>query len=258
MEKDEIIILIVASAIVLTLIGLSIALYKQRDRRQPAEIVETRHQKRGSDGWLVLFIVTYKDGHTAEEWIDVADYKYETYHNWNSLHSKSEQEYSSEYNPEDDIKMTIKLRKVYNLCRPKTVLLLLLAVVAVGIEYWFGGVFWLAFAVPIICFVSCANHSKVLNVEGQSVKYRVHRRRYIGRKRMPSGRYRNEYDYVYRDAVGKAETVEFCQNIIEKIFNAGHIRFIEDGTTNKHSVYGITNFDKTKQEIERIFKTYYF
>lgn len=257
MEKDEIIILIVASAIVLTLIGLAIAIWKQRDRRQPVEIVETRNQKRGKDGWLVLFIVTYKDGHTAEEWVDIADYKYETYHNWNTLHPKSEQEYSLEYNPEDDLKMTVKLRKSFNVCRPKTVLLSLLVIVILILEIYLADKFWAVIMLPVIWINGSANHSRVLNVEGQSVKYRVHRKRLAKVWRTPNGRRIREYDYIYREVVGKAETVEFRQNIIEKIFNAGHIKFIEDGTTKKHSVYGITNFDKTKQEIERIFKTHY-
>lgn len=253
-DIDIIFIIIIAVSIVSTLIGLSIAIWKQRDRRIIADVVETRHQKRGSDGWLVLFIVTYKDGHTEEKWVDVADYQYETYHNWKNLNSKSEQE----YNFEDDMKITIKLRRVFNLCRPKILLILLAEVLGVVAACYLEGTFSGVIIVPVTIILCISPHSKVLTVEGQTVKYRVHRRRYVGRKRGWNGEYYNEYENVYREVVGKAETVEFRQNIIEKIFNVGHIRFIEDGTTNKRSVYGITNFDKRKQEIERIFKTYYF
>jgi len=253
-ESDIIFIIIIAVSIVSTLIGLSIAIWKQRDRRQVADVVETRHQKRGSDGWLFLFIVTYKDGHTEEKWIDVSSYEYETYHNWKKLNFKSEQEYNFEY----DAKMTIELRKIFNLFRPKTLLILLAEVLVVVAVCYLEGTFSGAIIVPATILLCISPHSKVLTVEGQTVKYRVHRRRYIGRKRGWNGKYYNEYENVYREVVGKAETVELRQNIIEKIFNAGHIRFVEDGTTNKRSVYGITNFNKRKQEIERIFKTYYF
>ena len=257
MEKDDIIILIVASAIVLTLIGLSIAIWKQRDKRKPVQVVDTRHQKRGRDGWLTLFIVTYKDGHTAEEWVDVSSYKYEIYHNWNASNSESAQE----YNLEHELKMKIDLRKIFNLLRPKIVLLLLLSIllIVIGVVVGYGESIILGILTAIFALVSgLFPYSKFLKVDGEGIKYRVFRRRFVGYGVGLHGEHHKKYEDVYREAVGKIETVEFRQNIIEKIFNAGHLNFIEDGTTNKHSVYGITNFDKRKQEIERIFKTYYF
>ena len=50
------------------------------------------------------------------------------------------------------------------------------------------------------------------------------------------------------------ENIIFCQNGFEKVFNAGHIQFIEKGNLFKHTIYGITLFDIRKQEISKYFK----
>ena len=169
----------------------------------------------------------------------------ETEHNREEQLSNSWQEYSFEDKP----KMTIELRRVFNLLRPKELLSLLIEVLVLALGCYQARLVWGMFFALVLPFWNFLPYSKILTVEPQIVKYEFHRR--VGR------RYGRGLRYVRWEAGGRPETVEFRQNIIEKIFNAGHIRFIEVGTSRKRSVYGITNFDKTKQDIERIFKMYY-
>ena len=60
---------------------------KNPDKYQIVAIYETgsRHYQRGT--CLVCFEIHYKDGHTSDEWVDAAGFKYERYKNWNNEHS---------------------------------------------------------------------------------------------------------------------------------------------------------------------------
>ena len=169
----------------------------------------------------------------------------EVEHNREGQPSNNWQEYSFEDKP----KMTIELRKVFNLLRPTELLLLLMEVLVVVLACYRERFVWGIFIVPILPFGHCIRYSKTLTVEPQIIKYKFYRK--MRRSNRPG------WQHVYLEAGGRPETVEFRQNIIEKIFNAGHIRFVEVGTSRKRSVYGITNFDETKQKIERVLKTHY-
>ena len=62
-----------------------------------------------------------------------------------------------------------------------------------------------------------------------------------------------KFKYINNEVSIKVDEVKFCQNIFEKIFNVGHIEFLEVGA-DKHTVYGITHFNIRKQEIENNLK----
>lgn len=73
--------------ILLVLIKQSVDTTKNPDKYQIVAIYETssRHYQRSY--CLVCFEIHYKDGHTRDEWVDAAGFKYEKYKNCNKEHS---------------------------------------------------------------------------------------------------------------------------------------------------------------------------
>ncbi len=50
-----------------------------------------------------------------------------------------------------------------------------------------------------------------------------------------------DFKYIDNKVTIEIENIIFCQNVFEKIFNAGHIEFIEKGNLFKHTIYRITH-----------------
>lgn len=143
--------------------------------------------------------------------------------------------------------MKIKLCRVFNLFNKPTIiysLLLLLIVMIIGIIY--ENLYYLLI-VPAFGVLYCYNYSSFLNIENRRVTYRDFQ--IIGN--IGKGM---DFKYIYSETTIEIESIKFCQNVFEKIFNAGHIQFIEKGNLFKHTIYGITHFDIRKQEISEFFK----
>lgn len=143
--------------------------------------------------------------------------------------------------------MRIKLCRIFNLFNKPTIIyssLLLIAVLILSIVY---KNFYYLFIIPVFSIFYCYNYSSFLIIENQSITYKDFQ--VLGNR--GKGK---DYKYIYSKVTIEVESVKFCQNIFEKLFNAGHIQFIEKETLIKHNVYGITCFDKTKQEISWFIK----
>lgn len=163
--------------------------------------------------------------------------------------------------------MTIKIRRIYNIFNWKTLIhLALIAAIALCLfhrEYTSDYIlYFVALALACTALVRTAYSPKGLNFEGRTLKYqeyRYHRPAYddidtdFGKPKFFIGRvHLRSFEVVM-----EIEKMDFRQNVIEKLFNTGHIRF--EGktgvgnlkTTKKATIYGITKFDTQKEEIER-------
>ena len=142
--------------------------------------------------------------------------------------------------------MEIKLLRIFNILIKSTIiysLILLFATLILGFIY---GNFWYVIPVPIFSIFYCLNFSKFLKVENRTITYKDFEIiSNFGRGK--------KIKYINNEVTLKVYEVKFCQNILEKVFNAGHIEFLDVGA-EKHVVYGITNFNIRKQEIENSLK----
>lgn len=143
--------------------------------------------------------------------------------------------------------MKIKLYRIFNLFNKPTIIYSSLLLIAVLILCILHKNFYYLFIVPIFSICYCYNYSSFLNIENQSVTYKDFQ--ILGNR----GRGK-DFKYLYSETTIEIESIKFCQNIFEKLFNAGHIQFIEKETFFKHNIYGITHFDKRKQEIREFIK----
>ena len=143
--------------------------------------------------------------------------------------------------------MKIKLCRIFNLLNKPTIIyssLLLIAVLILSIMY---KNFYYLFIVPAFSICYCYNYSSFLNIESQRVTYKDFQ--ILGNRGKGKG-----FKYIDNKVTIEIENIIFCQNVFEKVFNAGHIQFIEKGNLFKHTIYGITHFDIRKQEISKYFK----
>lgn len=143
--------------------------------------------------------------------------------------------------------MKIKLCRFFNLFNKPTIIyssLLLIAVLILSIIY---KNFYYLFIVPAFSICYCYNYSSYLNIESQRVTYKDFQ--ILGKR--GKGK---DFKYIDNKVTIEVENIIFCQNVFEKVFNAGHIQFIEKGNLFKHTIYGITHFDIRKQEILKFFK----
>ncbi len=143
--------------------------------------------------------------------------------------------------------MKIKLCRIFNLLNKPTIIyssLLLIAVLILSIMY---KNFYYLFIVPAFSICYCYNYSSFLNIESQRVTYKDFQ--ILGNRGKGKG-----FKYIDNKVTIEIENIIFCQNGFEKVFDAGHIQFIEKGNLFKHTIYGITLFDIRKQEISKYFK----
>ena len=142
--------------------------------------------------------------------------------------------------------MKIKLCRIFNVFNKPTIiysLILLFAALILGFVY---SNFWYIILVPIFSIFYSLNYSKFLKVENRIITYKDFEiTSNLGRGK--------KFKYINNEVSIKVDEVKFCQNIFEKIFNVGHIEFLEVGA-DKHTVYGITHFNIRKQEIENNLK----
>ena len=143
--------------------------------------------------------------------------------------------------------MKIKLCRIFNVFSKNTVVysvILLFATLIVGFVY---NKFWYVLLVPVFGILYSFNFSKFLKVENKTITYKDFQiLSNLGRGR--------SFKYISNEITVKVSKIEFKQNVIEKIFNVGHINFVEEESLCKHSVYGITHFNIRKQEIENNLK----
>ena len=143
--------------------------------------------------------------------------------------------------------MKIKLCRIFNLLNKPTIIyssLLLIAVLILSIMY---KNFYYLFIVPAFSICYCYNYSSFLNVESQRVTYKDFQ--ILGNR--GKGK---DFKYIDNKVTIEIENIKFRQNVFEKVFNVGHIYIIEKETLFQHNIYGITHFDKKKQQIVELFK----
>ena len=137
--------------------------------------------------------------------------------------------------------MKIKLCRIFNVFNKATIIyssILLFATLIFGFMY---NNFWYVILVPIFSVFYCLNYSKFLKVENQTITYKDF-------EIIPNLGRGKEFKYINNEVTIKVDEIKFYQNIFEKVFNVGHIEFLEVGA-DKHTVYGITHFNARKQEI---------
>ena len=143
--------------------------------------------------------------------------------------------------------MKIKLCRIFNIFNKHTIIyssLLLLIVFIIGLLY---KNFYYLFFVPVFSVCYCYNYSKFLNIENGKVTYKDFQIiGNIGKGKM--------FKYINSITTIEIENIKFYQNIFEKVFNVGHIQIIEKETLFRHNIYGITHFDKRKQQIGKLLK----
>ena len=138
--------------------------------------------------------------------------------------------------------MKIKLCRIFNIFNKPTIIyssILLFGTLILGFVY---SNFWYVILVPIFSIFYCLNYSKFLKVENHIITYKDFEiTSNLGRGK--------KFKYINSEVAIKVDEVKFHQNIFEKVFNVGHIEFVEVGAI-KHTIYGITHFNIRKQEIE--------
>ena len=143
--------------------------------------------------------------------------------------------------------MKIKLCRIFNIFNKHTIFyssLLLFIVLIIGLLY---KSFYYLLLVPVFSVCYCYNYSKFLNIENRKVTYKDFQIiRNIGKG--------ETFKYINSITTIEIENIKFCQNIFEKLFNVGHIQIIEKETLFQHNIYGITHFDKRKQQIGELLK----
>lgn len=162
--------------------------------------------------------------------------------------------------------MEIKLKRVFNLFRMESMMFLLIIVLFLSFSVISSDdkvVSCLSIIFAFVCFLSFIPmaYCKKMNIEKGKITYI---KRVLRKKMSDSGfsigvrRGNNTVKALH--IVMDIEKIEFKQNMIEKIFNTGHIIFI--GKTDivhedcvllprieKHRIYGIPNFDGFCQEL---------
>ena len=144
--------------------------------------------------------------------------------------------------------MKIKLCRIFNLFNNIIIIytaMLLLITLIFGFIY---NNFWNVLIVPVFSTLYCFNYTKFLKIENSYITYKDFE--------IISNRGKGKtFKFISNEITVKASQVEFKQNIIEKIFNAGHINFINEEDSRKHIIYGITRFDDiNKFQIEKQLK----
>ncbi len=143
--------------------------------------------------------------------------------------------------------MKIKLCRIFNVFNKKTIiysLILLFATLILGFVY---NNFWYVLLVPTFSALYCFNYTKFTKIEYNSIIYKDFE--------ILSNRGKGKtFKSISNEITVKVSQVEFKQNIIEKIFNTGHINFIDEENSCKHTIYGITRFNTKKFEIEQHLK----
>ena len=142
--------------------------------------------------------------------------------------------------------MKIKLCRIFNVFNKATIIYSLILLFATLIFGFIYNNFWYVILVPFFSVLYCLNYSKFLKVENQAITYKDF-------EIFPTLGRGKDFKYINNEVTIKVDEVKFHQNIFEKVFNAGHIEFAEDGGT-KHTIYGITHFNISKQEIENNLK----
>ena len=141
--------------------------------------------------------------------------------------------------------MTINLRRIFNVFHIRLVSLfifLLALVVALLIVSDDTKNYYCLIAIPVLVGIRTFSFSDYLTIEGKTIKYKN-----LNRKSL-------KISNVMREDEVEVTDMSLRQNFIEKIFNAGHVRFVTDAG-KKITIYGIMNFKSQKQEMENQFNS---